>query len=73
MSSTLRRIGEELYSAKEKTDPNSAVSSSCNDLRRGKFIRHSNARLRVLSYLIILSSLNQGLPDLYNLFQFIHE
>ncbi|ELT98232.1 hypothetical protein CAPTEDRAFT_185091 [Capitella teleta] len=59
MSSTLRRIGEELYSAKEKTDPNSAVSSSCNDLRRGKFIRHSNARLRVLSYLIILSSLNQ--------------
>lgn len=59
MISTLRRIGEELYSCKAPSSEDSVVKG-CDDLKRGKFLRHKNLQIRILSYLIILLSLSQG-------------
>lgn len=69
LSSTLRRLGEELYRAKTvrfselEKSPSELIPSSPSKLDKAKdgiYFRSQNTHVRLLSSLIILKTLSQG-------------
>jgi len=64
LPSTMRRIGEEIYSSASATQQKSSLSGYvllCGQTADGQFLHSSDIHIRFLSTLIVLRTINQGL------------